>query len=414
MNINLSALFNWFGGSATSDRAGKQSGQPTVALVSDIPVFGIDTAMQISAVWACVHRRATTIASLPLFVYSNANGQRTLDRSSRLWSIMHEAPNAHMTPMEFWRAMMMNHDLRGNAYARLDRDPRNNEVMAMWPMSSDQVEQVVLKDGTIVYSYRVGSDVLVLAEENVLHLKDIGNGTVGLSRLDYMRSTTAEQQSAQWQANRIFGSAGKPTGVLMIDNVLKKEQREQIQKNFAGMQSGNASRLFLLEASMKYQQLSLSPEDQQLLESRKFGVEEISRWYDVPPVLIHHSNVTAWGSGIEQLVDGWYKLAVRPMVVSIEQAIRRKVMTSAQRARMTVEFSIDALLRSSLKDRMEIYSKAVQNGIKSRNECRQLENDPPYDGGDTFTAQTNLAPVDMLGQLTGGSSDASPQDAFPN
>lgn len=307
---------------------------------------------------------------------------------------------------------MMNHDLRGNAYARLDRDPRTGEVMAMWPMPSDQVELEVLTGGVVVYKYTNGSDVTILAESNVLHLKDMGNGTVGLSRMDYMRATTSEMQSASWQANKVFGSSGKPSGVLMVDNVLKKEQREQIAKNFAGMQSGNASRLYVLEANMKYQQLSLSPEDQQLLESRKFGIEEICRWYDVPPVLIHHSNVTAWGSGIEQLVEGFHKLTVRPLLVSIEQAIRKRVMTSMQRATHTCEFSLDALLRSSLKERMDIYSKAVQNGLKSRNECRQLENDPPYEGGDSFTAQTNLAPIEMLGTIQGASSNASSQDTI--
>lgn len=149
---------------------------------------------------------------------------------------------------------------------------------------------------------------------------------------------------------------------------------------------------------MKYQQLSLSPEDQQLLESRRFTVEEICRWFDVPPVLVHHSNVTTWGSGIEQIIAGFHKFTVRPMVVSVEQAIRKRVMTPRQRATMTAEVNLDALLRASLKERMEIYSTAVQNGIFNRNECRQLENAEPYPGGDEFTAQTNLAPVGMLGR----------------
>jgi HK97 family phage portal protein len=132
----------------------------------------------------------------------------------------------------------------------------------------------------------------------------------------------------------------------------------------------------------------------------------------VPPVLIHHSNVTTWGSGIEQIVDGFHKFSVRPMLVSIEQAIRLRVMTPAQRASMTAEFNFDALLRASLKDRMEIYAKAVQNGIKNRNECRQLENDEPYADGDVFTAQTNLAPINMLGKISGGQSNAFTQNTI--
>jgi HK97 family phage portal protein len=370
-------------------------------LVSDSANIGPDLALQISAVWACVSRRATTIASLPCFVYTNDGGQRTIDRTARLWTLLHESPNRRMTPYEFWMAMMLNHDLRGNAYARIARDPRTGEALSLWPMPADQVNVQALEDGSLVYLYQVGNDIAALSEDSVLHLKDLGNGTVGLPRLEYMRATTTEAKSAQWQANRVFGSSGKPTGTLMLDHVLKPEQRKALQERFAEMAAGNTGRLFLLEANMKYQQLSLSPEDQQLLESRRFNIEEICRWFDVPPVLLHHSNVTTWGSGVEQIIDGFHKFTVRPMLVSIEQALRKRVMTPAQRSRMTVEFSLDALLRASLKDRMEIYSKAVQNGIKSRNECRQLENDPPYDGGDVFTAQSNLAPMDMLGKIQG-------------
>jgi HK97 family phage portal protein len=96
---------------------------------------------------------------------------------------------------------------------------------------------------------------------------------------------------------------------------------------------------------MKYQQLSLSPQDQQILETRKFAIEEICRWFDVPPVLVHHSNVTTWGSGIEQIIDGFHKFTVRPMLVSIEQAVTKRVMTTAQRARLSVEFNGRAAAR---------------------------------------------------------------------
>ena len=251
------------------------------------------------------------------------------------------------------------------------------------------------------------------AADNVLHVKEMGNGTIGLARMDYMRASTTESTNAQTQASRLFSNAGKPTGVLMVDSVLTAAQRTAIQANFAGMQAGTVGRLFVLEANMKYQQLSLSPEDQQLLETRQFTVEEIARWFGVPSVLINQSNVTAWGSGIEQLVEGFYKLTIRPLLVSVEQAITKRVLTAGQRATLTVEFSLDGLLRSNLKDRAEIYAKLVQNGLKTRNECRQLENDPPVPGGDELTAQTNLAPLKMLGTMQGagnaGASDAIAQ-----
>ena len=169
----------------------------------------------------------------------------------------------------------------------------------------------------------------------------------------------------------------------------------------------STGRLFVLEANMKYQQLGISPEDQQLLETRQFGVEEICRWFDVPPVLIHHSNVTTWGSGIEQIIDGFHKFTVRPILISVEQALTKRVLTAAQRARYSVEFNFDALLRGSLKDRMQVYAQAVQNGIKTRNECRQLENDPPIEGANILTVQSNLLPIDLLGQSPASGGDGS-------
>ena len=413
MRLGIDNILRWFtaGRGALAERTGRQENTPAAVLTPDIGTLGPDGALQISTVWSCVDRRASVVASLPFFAYDSSDGKRTLARTSRLYQLLHESPNARMTPFEFWRAMMMNHDLRGNAYARLDRDERTGEVLAMWPMPADQVEAYVLEDGAMAYAYRLGEDLAVLAAENVLHLKNLGNGTTGLAKLDFMRSSTDEASKAQASASKLFGASGKPTGVLMIDKVLKPDQRTALHANFAGMANGSTSRLFVLEADMKYQQLSLSPEDQQLLESRRFGVEEICRWFDVPPVLAHHSNVTTWGTGVEQIIDGFHKFAVRPMLVNIEQAVRKRVMTAAQRARMSVEFNLDALLRANLKDRMEIYAKAVQNGLKTRNECRQLENDPPIDGADELTAQTNLVPLRLLGlnQPSSGASNADPQ-----
>ena len=406
----------WFGiGGAIAEQPGAQNPVPSTALVPDAANVSPDGALQISAVWACIDRRASTIASLPFFAYTQRNGQRELARSSRLYELLHDSPNSRMSPFEFWRAMMLNHDLRGNAYARIDRDGRG-EAMALWPMAADQVEVDVLQDGSMVYQYRVGTDVAVFAEKNVLHLKNLGNGTIGLSKLEFMRSTTDEAAKAQGTASKVFGTGGKPTGVLMLDKVLTNEQRARIKESFAGMAEGSTSRLFVLEANMKYEQLSMSPEQQQLLETRNFTVSEICRWFDVPPVLVHHNDTTTWGSGIEQIVDGFYKLSIRPMLVSIEQATRKRVMTANQRSYMSAEFALDALLRGNPGQRAELYAKNVQNGVMTRNECRQLENLPPMDGANELTAQTNLLPLTLLGKQpsAGGKTNVATQDTIAN
>lgn len=401
MNNLISSFLGWFGwgGSALGARAGKQSGNPSGKLVEGSTALAPDGALQLSTVWACVWLLANVVASLPLFVYQNAGGKRELARTSLLYQILHDSPNSRMTPVEFWCAMLLNILLRGNAYARIEKSA-NGEAIALWPMPADQVEMRILPDGSAVYLYRIDNHVAALDESSVLHIKEIGNGTIGLARLEYMAATTSEATSAQVAASKLFANGGKPTGLLMIDRVLKPEQRAAIARNFADMAEGSTSRLIVLEADMKYQQVNLTPADQQLLETRRFTVEEICRWFGVPPVLVAHSNVTAWGTGIEQIIDGFYKFTVRPLIVRIEQSITKRVMTSDERIELTVEFSLDALLRASLKDRMEIYAKAVQNGIKTRNECRQLENDPPIKGGDELTAQLNLAPLHLLGKTT--------------
>jgi HK97 family phage portal protein len=405
----LKGLRGWWGrGGAIGESSGDQNPIPGSTLVSDSADIGIDSALQISAIWACIELRASTIASLPFFAYEKVGDKKEMATKSMLYTLLHESPNSRMTPYEFWRAMIMNHDLRGNGYARIDRDKRTGEAIALWPMPADQVTPVVLIDGSMVYKYQIGQDVAIIADSNCLHLKNLGNGTVGLSKLDFMRSTTDEIAKSQTAASKVFGTNGKPTGTLMLDKVLNPDQRKALLANFAGMAEGSASKLYLLEANMKYQQLSMSPADQQLLESRKYSVEEVCRWYATPPVLVHHSNVTTWGSGVDAILDGWYKLVIRPMLVSIEQATRKRVMTPRQRATMSIELAFDALLRGSLKDRMEVYSKAVQNGLKTRNECRQLENDPAITGADELTAQSNLAPLSMLGKIVasgGGDSN---------
>lgn len=391
----LTTVGRWFGwGGALSEATGEQFGLPATTITADVANVGVDGALQLDAVWACIELRANTIASLPFFAYRARDGEKELARASRLYSLLHESPNSRMTPFEFWRAMMMNHDLRGNAYARLDRI--GDEVVAMWPMPADQVRPFVLADGSMAYEYTVDGGIAVLAESNVLHLKNLGNGTIGLAKLEFMRSTTDEQVKAQTEASKVFGNSGKPTAILMIDSALTAAQREGLRTNYGELTTGSTARLAVLEANMKYQQLSISPQDQQLLETRQFGVEQIGRWFGTPTVLINGPGSVKYGN--DDVIEGFFhKLTIRPMVVNIEQAVRKRVMSSRQRSNMSVEFSMDALLRGSAKDRAEIYAKNVQNGLMTRAEVRQLEGWPKMEGTDVLTAQSNLLPLDKLG-----------------
>jgi hypothetical protein len=180
---------------------------------------------------------------------------------------------------------------------------------------------------------------------------------------------------------------------------LTEEQRASIRKNYKGLVEGSEDDLLVLEAGAKFEPLSMSPADVQLLQTRKFAVEDIARWFGIPSAMINDTEkTTTWGTGIDQLIQGFYKFRLRPMLESLEQCLEKRVLTPAQRRRFAVEFSLDAILRGSLKDRLETGSQAVQNGLMTRNEWRQLENLPPMEGADELTAQVNLMPVSQLGQ----------------
>lgn len=361
-----------------------------------------ETALSISTVWACVELRAQTIASLPFFAYYSKDGARTLARDHGLYRLLHDAPNARQTAMEFWRTMVMHRDLRGNAYARIDRHPTGS-ALALTPLDPDAVEVKLLEDGTLVYLAAIGRDVLALAAENVLHLRGIGSGSLGLDRLAFMAPTLSEARAAQQQSLRLFSKGGRTGGLLYYDKTLTPEQRKQIESSLQMIAAGAS--IAVLEAGVKFEQMGLSPVDQQLLTTRRFAVEDVCRFFGVPPVLVHHSNVTTWGSGVEQILDGFHKLTLRPLLVEIEQAVRRSVMTTGERLTMTAEFSHDALLRGNIKDRAQVYASAAQNGWMTRAEIRQLENLPPMDGADQLTAQSNLAPVASLGKKANGNQD---------
>ncbi|MGL4638114.1 MAG: phage portal protein [Shewanella sp.] len=400
MNRFFSFLGGWFGrGGATGDQTGVQQSVPATSVHSNPASFTVDGALQVSTVWACVDLLTKTIASLPLFTYvKQPDGQKKLDRESRLSVLLHDSPNANQTPMEFWVAMLLNLFLRGNAYAALDRAP-NGEVVSMWPLAADQMQVSVDAQGSYLYAYHTEKGVQVFTDADVLHIKGLGNGRVGLSRLDLMRASVGLAVSATNYQNDIFKNSGKRGGILMLPAALTPEQRAMVRKNFSELAEGTSSPLYILESSATFEPLGMTPADTQLLETRRFAVEDLCRWMGVPSIMVNDKiGTTMWGTGVEQILEGFYKLTLGPELKRIEQAITKRVMTPKQRAMHTVEFNFEGLLRTNLASRMQAYKEAVQNGLKTRNECRQLENDPPIDGADVLTVQMQMIPLNSAGQ----------------
>lgn len=390
-----------------SDQSGQQLETPSSLVAAPMSP---DIALQISTVYACARLLAGTVSSLPLMVFKeDSRGNRKIDRGSRLWTILHDQPNAVMTASDFWQAMILQWALRGNAYAQIMRDSVD-DVISLWPLSSDQMTVFSDKQtGRLVYQYVRDSETYDLTPDQVLHIKDIGTGILGFSKLEFMGSSVQEAMATQKYTMQNAQNFGRPSGILTVDHVLdrKKGQADAVGRALGSFKS-ESGKLIVLEADMKFQQVALTPEQSQLLESRKYGVEEICRWFGVPPVLIGASGATTWGSGIAEIVSGFHKFTLNPLLKSIEQALESRILRAEERGSVVIEFNLDAFFRGDLQSRYAAYATAVQNGFKTRNEVRALENDPPLEGGDTPTAQTNLAPLDKLGEVASSNAPQTP------
>ena len=397
--------FGW--GGVMSDQSGQQLETPSSLVAAPMSP---DIALQISTVYACARLLAGTVSSLPLMVFKeDSRGNRKVDRGSRLWTILHDQPNAVMTASDFWQAMILQWALRGNAYAQIVRDSVG-DVISLWPLSSDQMTVFSDKEtGRLVYQYVRDSQTYDLTPDQVLHIKDIGTGILGFSKLEFMGSSVQEAMATQKYTMQNAQNFGRPSGILTVDHVLdrKKGQADAVGRALGSFKS-ESGKLIVLEADMKFQQVALTPEQSQLLESRKYGVEEICRWFGVPPVLIGASGATTWGSGIAEIVSGFHKFTLNPLLKSIEQALESRILRAEERGSVVIEFNLDAFFRGDLQSRYAAYATAVQNGFKTRNEVRALENDPPLEGGDTPTAQTNLAPLDKLGEVASSNAPQTP------
>ena len=398
----FSNFVTWLGGGILRDHNGQQLCTPSV---SSAPRTSPDAAMQVSTVYACVSLLARVISSLPLMVYENfPDGQRRIARGTNLWMVLHSRPNDQMTPRDFWSTMIMHWAMRGNAYAQIMRDS-TGDLIALWPLSPDQMEVYVDDQGKVVYKYQKNGKTFLFDPKDILHIKDVGNGLIGLSKLAFMASSVREAVDTQNFATSNAANFGKPSGILTVDHILSPKnkngvnERERVRQGLVDFRTGGSSKIIVLEADMKFNPVTLTPEESQLIENRRFSVEEICRWFGVPPVLIGASGATTWGSGISEITSGFVKFTIGPMLVSIEQALRSRVFNYEERESMQAEFSLDALMRGDITSRYQAYATAVQNGFKTRNEVRQLENDEPIEGGDVLTAQTNLAPLDMLGKI---------------
>ncbi|HMU15876.1 MAG TPA: phage portal protein [Thauera aminoaromatica] len=399
-------IVSWLGFYGPLDDTGTQYPGPRKTVQLTVADVDFDTSMQVSAFWACVRLISDTCATLPLEFYNRQNGAAATRDDLWLVRLFSGNVNRFQNRLEFFSTMALNLCVHGNAYARITRGD-DGRVVSLMPLMAPQMEVRTLEKGDVVYIYYTPGGTVTYAAESVWHIKLFGNNLIGMSPLAHARSSIGIAIASEKSVNKVFRNGAKPAGVLMYDKVLKKEQREQIRQSFADLAEGDSDSLIVLEAGMKYEQVSMSPQDIELLASRRFQIEDIARFMGVPSVLINDTaGSTTWGSGIQQIIAGWYKLGLRPYLERFETSIEVALLTDEERHRWEPEFDFDELLRADFGARMEGYQKGINAGVITPNEARAEEGRQGLPGGERLLVNGNMIPADMAGKLkpTGASA----------
>ena len=360
------------------------------------------SALGVSTVWACTNLLAGTIATLPLMVYRSTKDGRRVESGHDLYRLLHDAPNYDQTAVDFWEFMAASLELWGNAYAYIDRT--GPKISALTPIQPADVSVKRLANGSIEYSWSADGKPYKETDETVLHIRGFGGNPLGgMSTLQFGRNTFGLAQAAEKAAGSTFRNGMRPSGALSFKEWLNKEQRNTAETSLTEKYLGavNSGKPLILEGGVSWQSLTINPADAQMIETRKFSVEEVCRFFGVPPHMIGHTEKsTSWGTGLEQQTLAFQKFTLRRRLKRIEQALEKQLLTPAERARgVSIEFNIEGLLRGDSAGRASYYQTMTQIGAMTINEVREKENLSPVEGGDVPRMQIQNVPITQADQI---------------
>lgn len=364
------------------------------------------TAMQTTAVYACVRILAEAVASLPLHVYEyQDDGGKKLVHDHPLYYLLHDEPNPEMTSFVFRETLMSHLLIWGNAYAQIIRDGAGR-VLGLYPLLPDKMEVQRDDKGNIYYVYSRNSDEnpmfkdygnIKLKAEDVLHIPGLGfDGLIGYSPIAMAKNAVGMTLACEEYGASFFANGANPGGVLEHPGVLKDPSKVRESWNSVYRGVNNAHKIAVLEEGMKYQQIGIPPEEAQFLETRKFQINEIARLYRIPPHMVGDLDKSSF-SNIEQQSLEFVKYTLDPWVIRWEQSLQRSLLLPGEKGKYFIKLNVDGLLRGDYQSRMNGYAVGRQNGWFSANDIREMENMNPIpdeEGGNLYLingAMTKLA-----------------------
>jgi phage portal protein, HK97 family len=366
------------------------------------------TALQTTAVYACVRILSETIASLPLHVYRYIEGGKTKDTEHALYTILHDEPNPDMTSFVFRETLMSHLLIWGNAYSQILRD-RSGQVIGLYPLLPDQMSVHRSEKGKLYYVYnRYEEDnpnfqekgSIVLSQEEVLHIPGLGfDGLIGYSPIALAKNAVGMTLACEEYGASFFGNGANPGGVLEHPGILKDPAKVRDSWNAVYQGTRNAHKVAVLEEGMSYKQIGIPPEEAQFLETRKFQINEIARLFRIPPHMVGDLEKSSF-SNIEQQSLEFVKYTLDPWVVRFEQALKKSLLLPEEKKTHFIKFNVDGLLRGDYQSRMNGYAIGRQNGWLSTNDIRELEElnpIPPEEGGDLYLINGNMTKLKDAG-----------------
>ena len=368
------------------------------------------SAMQTTAVYACVRIIAETVASLPLHIYEYTDNGKERVYTHPLYRLLHDIPNPEMNSFIMREVMMSHLLLWGNSYSQIIRNGRG-EITALYPLMPEKMTVDRGADGKLYYKYnsdKQGS--FIFTKDEVFHIVGLGfDGLIGHSPIAMAKNAIGLSIAAEEYGSSFFSNSGTPSGVLEHPGVLKEPEKVRDAWNSAYGGSSNAHRVAVLEEGMKFNPITINPHEAQFLETRKFQVNEICRIFRVPPHMIADLEKSSFNN-IEQQSHDFVTNTIRPWLVRIEQSIFQQLLNESEQEKYFAKFNVDGLLRGDFQSRMNGYAVGRQNGWLSANDIRELEDlnrIPAEEGGDRYLCNGNMVDIQNAGSWnnTGGESE---------
>lgn len=355
------------------------------------------SVMGLAATWACVNFWAGNIASLPVTIYRTGPGGVSVeDRGHWLYGLLHRSPNYDQSAFDFWEFIAASIELQGNAYAHIRR-VADGRITSLKPVPPQAMSVRRLPNGDIEYAWTDEARAYRVTQQDVLHIRGpLGGPLGGVSPI----AACAESFSNAFAANRasssLFSNGVRPSGIMTKEGTpLTADQRSKLetllQEKFVG--AANAGRPMLIDGGLKWEQLSLSPKDAELILNLKFSVEEICRIFEVDPHLVGATEGnTTLGSSMTEQTNTVMKFKMRKRLKRIEGALEKQLLTADDvAAGVSIEFNVEGFLRADSLGRATYYG--IMKEFMTRNEIRALEGLPPVPGGDVLMTQMQDIPL---------------------